>query len=128
MPTLPQPSEAGAGQGWRQDMADQIKATAADLGAYRTSLSILTSTGADLAKELETRNEENRQLSEQLAKFPPEWIKAVQSGEDLPDLGALREDRERAQAEKAEIESKLANRDVRVNELESRLSELQSEA
>ena len=119
MESLPQTENADTGaRGISEILA---KANRADLPAMRTSLSFLTSAGAQLATALQRRNQEYDEALAALSMLPPEWVQAARSGQALPDLRLLRSELEQAKEQSAHLEAQLAERGQLVQALQAQL-------
>ncbi len=119
MESLPQTENADTGaRGISEILA---KANRADLPAMRTSLSFLTSAGAQLATALQRRNQEYDEALAALSMLPPEWVQAARSGQALPDLRLLRSELEQAKEQSAHFEAQLTERGQLVQALQAQL-------
>lgn len=125
METLPQTQSAGSEARAVSDIL--AKANPAEIPAMRTSLSFLTSAGAELATALQARTREVEELRSIMAALPPEWIEAAKSGQPLPDLGALRAELRLAQEERDGFLSQLTDRNAQVDELTKQLALVREE-
>ena len=124
METLLQPESVGAEA--RSVSEILAKANPAGIPAMRTSLSFLTSAGAELATALEKREQELEELRAIITALPPEWVEAAKAGKSLPDVGALRAELQLAKDERDDLQTQLVERNAQAQALQDQITQLEA--
>ena len=124
METLLQPESVGAEA--RSVSEILAKSNPAGIPAMRTSLSFLTSAGAELATALEKREQELAELRAIITALPPEWVEAAKAGTSLPDVGALRAELQLAKDERDDLQAMLVERNVQAQALQDQIAQLEA--
>ena len=125
METLLQPESVGAEA--RSVSEILAKSNPAGIPAMRTSLSFLTSAGAELATALEKREQELEELRAIITALPPEWVEAAKAGTSLPDVGALRAELQLAKDERDDLQAMLVERNVEAQALQDQITQLEAQ-
>ncbi len=125
METLLQPESVGAEA--RSVSEILAKSNPAGIPAMRTSLSFLTSAGAELATALEKREQELAELRAIITALPPEWVEAAKAGTSLPDVGALRAELQLAKDERDDLQAMLVERNVEAQALQDQIAQLEAQ-